>query len=488
MSITKRVFGGTALITLARGSVRLLAIFAAPILTAILGPGPYGVMALLTTASSLATTIALLGIDMSYARYFFGENKKTNLAVEQFCWRFALLMSFISALAACLFYWQLGVFADDNGTNGYLLILLGLAIVAGVIRILSETRIRLRGRYKIISIAIFLSGLCGTVSTILLALYWRQDVWPLFVGAVVMVLVNIVILGLPSIKEFTKPFPMDEINRWQIISLGLPGVFTALMYWLQISADKWIIASYVDTRALGIYSFSSNLALVGLMLNSAITLTWFPEATRAHSENKDTAKYILGRLWARLTVGLMIVWLIITIFGGDVLRLLADPQFHSGAKYIPWIAGGVFFYGVSSLANTGLLLSESLKPAAVWWLLAGTLNVSLNIIFIPVGGVLAAAIINFACFAFAAIGVMIVAQRRYALVISWYSLFGIGIIVAVTGMFMNNLWHENYLMSIALKIPFAMITTLVCIRLIAPDWFKRAIEYFRLRLASQQSK
>lgn len=91
MGIVKKVFGASAIIILANGLNRLFTILAAPILTRVLGPAPYGVMALGETATSLASTFSLLGIDMAYVRFYVSQTNTTGHVVETFCWRCGIL-------------------------------------------------------------------------------------------------------------------------------------------------------------------------------------------------------------------------------------------------------------------------------------------------------------------------------------------------------------------------------------------------------------
>jgi len=68
-----------------------------------------------------------------------------------------------------------------------------------------------------------------------------------------------------------------------------------------------------------------------------------------------------------------IIWLAVAAAGGDLVRWMANERFHGAAACVPYVAGGVFFYGVLHLANTGLLLVKQLKWAALWWLVGGAL-------------------------------------------------------------------------------------------------------------------
>jgi O-antigen/teichoic acid export membrane protein len=479
MSITRRIFGATALVTLAQGFARLFGIISAPILTRILGPAPYGEMALINTVTTLAATISLFGIETSYGRNYYCGDKSQTLAVEQFCWRFAFGSSAVVGLLACLI---IGTVSPASiGMTGAVLLIMWFLIVLGVTQQMALMRSRLHGFYRRLSLAIVISGIVSTVMTIALAIYWRQDVWPLIVGSLSGVMTLVMMTGMPRLSVLTRSSSLNTGTRSEVISLGIPVVFTAAMYWVMSSSDRWLIAAFSDQYSVGIYSFVNGIASLGFMLNNAIIMTWQPEAFRAYEENNTTSKYVLGRLWARLVAMMLIVWLTVAASGGDILRLLADPRFHSGASYIPWLAGGVFFYGVSTLANTGLLLSKDIKPAAYSWVLAGIVNVLINIAAIPRWGAIGAAVSNCFSYAFVAIAIMTISQRRVALDIPWRLLVTTSLVVFFMGGLMSVPWNSSPVFSMALKLPVGIIAATAIVRVMAPDWFARITAKLRKR-------
>lgn len=471
MSITKRIFHATALVTVAQGIVRLFGIGSAPILTALLGPTPYGTMALINSITSLVATVALFGIETSYSRSYFGNDYADKLAVEQFCWRFAVGSAMSLALLACFVIWTTGspIFWGDKN----MLFVIWLIIVLNVMQVMALVRTRLLGNYRQLALTIIVSGALATGTTIMLTIFWRRDVWPFLAGSSVGLFSIVTMLGTPAIRTLFKSSRLDSKIRKQIATLGIPVVFTAAMYWMLSSADRWFIAAFQDERSVGIYSFVGVIASMGLMLNNAITVTWLPEAFRAHEENSVAAQAILGRLWARLVGFLLLVWLGVASLGGDMIRLLADARFHGGIVYIPWLAGGVFFYGVTTLANTGMMIAKDIKPSALWWVLAGVVNVSLNMLAVPILGALGAAIANCISYAFIAVLIMQSSQRKYALHIPWQRLFITFVLVVGAGSFMSESWNGSPIFSMLLKLPVGIMVAALALFLIAPDWFRR---------------
>lgn len=471
-SLARRVIAGTGVITAAGIVSRALSLFSAPILTRILGPAPYGVAALVGTVTSFAATLALMGIDLSYARFFFGDRPEEGEAVERYCWRLSLCSAcLVSAAAGAV--WIAASGRAKVPAAFFVMVVAG--VILSVLNVMATTRRRLRGAYGRIALSTVVAGGAGAAAAVAVGLLWRRDAWALLLGAACGSVLGLAVVGLPGRGTLLRPSGLPPAVRRQIVRLGAAGVVTAPIYWLMNSADRWFLVLWHGEKEGGIYSFAAGVGLLGVILNSAITLTWFPEMSRAYEASKSagTPSVDLGRLWARLAGGLLVAWLAVTAAGGDVIRLIADPRFHGGTAYVPWLAGGVFFYGAASLANTGLVLCKTMAPAAGWWVAGGAANVALNALLVrPMGG-LGSAIA--ACFSFAlvAAGTMASAQSRFRLDIPWGRLAAAGALVLSAGAAAAVPWSLHPAASLALKFPVGLGAAAAVAAILAPDWMAR---------------
>jgi O-antigen/teichoic acid export membrane protein len=481
MGIIKKVLGAAAIIILANGLNRLFAILAAPILTRILGPAPYGVMALVGTASSLASTFSLLGIDMGYVRFYFSESNTTSQAVEHFCWRYAIFSS-VSVGILSIFLWQ--VLLGKPYDNFLIAFIVGLTIILLVANTMSQTGARLREKYRRIGLAIIASGITATLTTIVLATLWRADEWPLLIGFTLGILMSVAITGLPERNSLARPSGLTAREKWSIVKLGLPGLVTGSMYWILSSSDRWFIKHFFGEQVVGIYSFAYNIAIIGMIANTAMVITWFPESIRAYEKDSEGAPAVLGDVWGGLALLLCLVWLMVASLGGDAIILLADSRFHSGTPYVPWIAGGVYFYGMAQLANTGLLISKNMKPAAQLWLIGGILNLILNYFVIRAWGAYGAAITNCLSFGFIYFGVMLKSMRYYKLNLKWGKLLVPAVVILICGVLMSPAWHSYPLASICLKLPVYFGISLCLTWLTVPSWVRQ----FKVQLREYRDK
>jgi O-antigen/teichoic acid export membrane protein len=470
MGIIKKVFGASAIIVLASGLTRLFTLLSAPVLTRLLGPAPYGTMALVGTAVAFASTLSLLGMDMSYARYYFSKENVTSHAVEQFCWRYTIFSSTGVGILAALFWWYL---FGRSMNNSLIALMVGLTSILFVANTMSQTWARLRERYNQIGLAIIISGMVTVVISMFLAIVWRRDEWSLLIGFAAGILINIVVIGTPKSNLLLKASGLTLKEKWPIIKLGLPGVITASMYWILSSADRWFLKYFMGKEIVGIYSFAYSVAIVGQIVNTAIILTWIPESIRTYEADTHGATSILGEVWGGLALSLSLVWLIVASIGGDIIRILAHSQFHSGAVYVPWIAGGVYFYGMSILATSGLLIAKNMKPAAGLWFMGGVLNVILNYFAIQKWGAYGAAVVNCVSFGFIYFGVMWKSLKLFKLNLAWKKLFGVAVIVLMCGVVMSPAWHSYPLISICLKLPLCLGVSLCLSWLTVPGWVRQ---------------
>ena len=471
-SLARSVISGAGLIAGAGAVNRLFALLAAPFLTVALGPGPYGVVALLTTVTSLGTLFALAGVDMSYARFYFSESPAEGQAVERFCWRFALATALpISVLSSVCWWYGSG----KAGLPASLASMVGVGIFLAVLNTMTATRQRLREGYLRIAIGSVAMGLAGVALSIVLALYWRKDAWPLLLGGVAGMVVGILFMGLPRPSNLAHPSGLPPHRRWEVLRLGAAGAAMAPLYWLIISADRWIIGAWTGQDAVGIYAFAAGVGQVGILLNSAITYAWFPEMSRAYEASRDEAPAAIGRMWGRLVAGLMVAWVAVTAAGADAIRLLADPRFYGGGSYVPWLAGGMFFYGVASLSNTGLLLRKNLRPAVGWWTAGAIADVGLTVLLVIRDGAAGAAVAMCASFAFIAGGVMWSSQRRFRLTVPWGRLAAAALLAVLAGVSMFPPWASTPFSSLLRKLPAGLAVGCLLLWVVAPDWTRRIV-------------
>jgi O-antigen/teichoic acid export membrane protein len=471
-SLTRRVFSGSAQISLASALARGFSLLTIPLLTRWLGPTAYGVLSLAATIVGLASTLALLGLDLAYARFFLEADPQEQKQVEAFCWGTALLSSAVMTLVVSLGWSVLSTqwgFASRQSITLFLI----PAIVLTNLATMATTRARLAGAYRKLSVAILLSAAIAAVFSLGLAAAGVRGAAPLLASALIGLLATLVLLGVPAVARFRgDDFSMSWPRRRELLRLGVSSAITAPLYWLMASSDRWFLAAYSSEAQLGIYSVAATLAATGLILNTAVTLTLFPEASRLYVQQSPGERVQLARLCERLALALLLVWAAIATLGPPVLRLLTAPSFHGGMAYIPWLAAGVLFYGLAGLGNLPYFLMGKMESVVLFWVMAVVVNLLSNWLLVPHLGGLGAAIAQALAFAVLALLTLNLGRHVLAMPIRWLWL-GTAALSALVWIVISVLWslREGWL-DLALKSLGFAAFTVSFIAVFLPDSFR----------------
>lgn len=467
MNIFHRVIAGASIVSVANVAERVLRLITAPILTDALGPVPYGIMALVNTLSSMGASLAILGIDLPYARYYWGEGGLDGTSVERFCWRFALLNAAIVSL--CVTAISLFILPEVARNLALVLLGVGLSTFLIVAQSLAVTRRRVRSGYARIALAILLSGGCSAILSVGLVLCGRKDVWVLLWAALLGPATFLLVLGAPRISQVISPSGLTAQQKKRVIRLGLSSAFTAPIYLFISSSDRWFIQHYCGSSAVGIYSFAYNVGAAGILFSSALVLAWFPESLRVYVKLGLGAVGAIGSALSRTIASLIGVWIVISSLGGDLIRLVSHVSFHPGVSYVPWMAGAAFFYGLASLATTGLVIKEEMMATVKFWIGAAMVNLVGNLFLVPKLEGLGAAMAMCASYMVAAVAVFLKAQRRLPLMISWRKLIRVGIIGIAFVMLSHREWNESSFISLLYKLPAVTGLLLLIMQQTAPE-------------------
>ena len=414
MSLTRHILASSAQLTLANALARALGIVSLPLLTLFLSPSAYGQAALASTLISLLSVIGLMGMDMSYSRAYLSRDPPNGEAVETLLWRLAFPAALVAGTVAAAI-WLIHV-----GRNAQVMasvaVLVFLGAAGSLLLAMAQTHSRLHHQHGRLALAVAIGGVAATVISLALARWVTADERALVAGYVTAYILPLLIMGIPGWKQLRAPSGLAPGMRRAVFVVGLPGVVTAPMYWILSSSDRWFLQASADSAAVGVYAVACTFGQLGMMVNSALLAIWLPEATRVHeTTERAEGDRSLGRLFTRLLIVMMLVWLGVAIVGSDLLRWLTNDRFHIGTELVPWLASSVFFYGVYHLANTGLFLGRKLKWSALAWAMAGVVSLIANAVWVPRYGAMAAAAVQCGTFAGLALSVWLLSQRIHPL-------------------------------------------------------------------------
>lgn len=185
--------------------------------------------------------------------------------------------------------------------------------------------------------------------------------------------------------KITDVFRLPNEYKSTILVL-LPLSISSVFSWVAESSDKIVISELLSLNEVAMYAVGYKFGMVILLLTVAYSRAWMPYVI----ENIDKKYTILKAVF--FSVVLLIS---LTIFYFIIVTLLYDiivPEEYLESIIIVYIVGGAYAIdGISKLINSVFLGKGKTNIYVVINIIAGSLNLILNIVLIPIIGYTGAA-------------------------------------------------------------------------------------------------
>ena len=315
-----RVGRSTSWIVLGYGASQAIRLASNLILTRLLFPEAFGLMALISVITVGLTLFSDVGIAPSIAQSKRGDDP----AFLNTAWSIQVLRGGALWLVACLLAYPVAQFYGLPELATYLPVAALSLVVAGFnpTRIETAHRHLLMGRLTALDLA---SQVIGIVVMIVLALIW-QSVAALVVGGVLQAVAKLALThyGLPGLRN---RFRWERAAAGELIRFG-KWIFLSTIFWFFASqGDKAILGKFLTLENLGIYNIGYFLAsfplLLGLNVTGRVMIPVYREQARAAR---------ISKLRYGLSAGVIGLLAIMALLGPWLVEVLYDARYlHAGA-------------------------------------------------------------------------------------------------------------------------------------------------------------
>lgn len=382
----------TILVFLANLVVGFSGIILLPILTRELSIVDYGLWVQLNVTIGLIPIFIVMGLpSYSMVRFLSGE-KSQNKIQDGFysVVLFVLLNSFLVSSILIVFSEQLAqtIFAG----NILIVKILSLILIFASLNIVFQYFFITFQQIKKYS---FLLCLKTISSLILISGFVLSDKGVL--GAACGLLCNEIIFCLIYFliiySDIQFKFPkFAELKKYLFLSVPtLPG---SLSYWIVDSSDRYLIGILLGVASVGYYSPGYTLGSIVSMLATPITSILTASLSKSYNENKeDEIKNLLEySIKYFLVIGIPAV-IGLSVLSKPLLTILSTTEIATNGYMItPFVAVGFLLLGLNNIIVNVIILENKTKIIGITWIIAGLLNFLLNILFIPIYGLIGAAL------------------------------------------------------------------------------------------------
>lgn len=436
----------TIIIGLGTFMPKFVSIITLPIVTAFLTKAEYGTYDLLLTLISLVLPMCTLQIQTAAFR-FLVEVRDNN---EE---RSRVITNIVLFTVACSIIPVTIIFFLIEDYNLYIRLLICLYFLIDIVLQTFQQIARGLGKNTIYSISTVLNS---TINMVLIYVLIKIHHWGLMgvVGAITVanLCASLFLFYKINIVKHIKFNMISKKITKEMIAYSWPLIPNNLSSWVMTLSDRLLLSLFLGIEANAVYAVAKKIPNLITAIQSTFSLAWQENASLASSDNDVDSYYSkIFNLIFNLVVGSCAVLIGVApwLFG-----LLIRGSYTDAYYQMPVLFIGLTFTTLSSYLAGIYIADKRTKEIGVTTTIAATINLLIDLFFIPIIGMWAASLSTLVGYMFLFVYRIIDLKRYHNLVIHYphVLLWIFALIIFSVVSFVNNIICNYILLIISLGV------------------------------------
>jgi O-antigen/teichoic acid export membrane protein len=336
-SLKKLAIRGAIWTIIGFGGIQILRFGNNLILTRLLKPEYFGLMALVST---LRVGLELFS-DIGIGQNIINSKRGDEPAFLNTAWTLQVIRGVVIWIICLLLSFPVAKFYNDQR----LVLLIPIAIFFSVVDGFSSTSLHTLNRrmelgklslYELALQACYLSTLC-----ILVWLY--PNVWTLAIGSVVGAIYKLV-SSYWLIPKYTHRFTWEPEAVKEILSFGKWMFIASTLMFAAEQADRLVLAKILSFKMLGVYTVAYTLASIPREVIKQLSYkVIFPTISQQADLPRATLRDKILRQRRLILLGAAIGLAILTTIGDFIVAVLYDKRYADATWMMPILCSGIWF-------------------------------------------------------------------------------------------------------------------------------------------------
>jgi len=363
-----------------------------PLYTRFLVPADYGLLAMVTSFSSVAGVFYTVGLRGSFSRFYW-DYKDDRQELGEF---FTTVLSFVAIVSILCSVILLGfgrsffaVVMRDVPFDPYIKMGILLALF-GVFPPFWTTLCRVREKSLTYVIFTTASFLLTTVLSIYFIVFLKEGALGRLRGQVcaqgAFAVLALLLLG----RELVPRVSLQKLRA--ALKYGLPLIPHNLSGWIMSLLDRLVLGGYQGLSSVGVYNIGYALGGVMGMIAMAFNLAYSPYFMKKLTEQGEKARTTIARVATLWTTVMVLPALSIGTFSWEIVHLMTPAAYHDAWKVVPIITLAFLCQGMYFMSVAPLFYNKKFtRYVPVGSLAGGGINILGNFLLIPRYGMMGAA-------------------------------------------------------------------------------------------------
>jgi O-antigen/teichoic acid export membrane protein len=452
---------------------RFMGLLLLPIFTSVVSPEDYGIVALISLISIALSGLLTLGTGNSMGVLYFREQ---DLAERpSIIWSNIILMVVNCAFWYVFFFLcaptlSALIFGSDRFAD-----LIRIAVLGSVFSSISDpllAYLRMEEKAKFYVIITLISTFFTIGISIWLVLFENM-------GARGLILSTTLVHGITLLISFMFIGPKLRFSFkmklfWPLARIGFPSIFGLFAFLIIDYADRQMVEKILGLSSLGVYSIGYGLGMVMLVAVGAFSTAW-PPFFMSYINKPKEARDVFSHVLRYYLIGFGVLLVLFFAVAKPIVVVMTAPPFHEAFIVIGLVAASYMLKGCYLIVLPGIYFAEKLyKQSLIEWA-AAFVNIGLNILLIPLLGILGAALATFISYLTLPVLAWAAARKHLQINYDWASI-GLSLFLTVSAsafLFWTSVYlQENLLLMVFINM-ITIFTSLIAVILFLLDTTER---------------
>ena len=388
-----------------------ISFFLLPLYTSILSREDYGVLELMSIISTMVIILFTFQIGQGVARYYNELQDQKQIQIYTSTVIYFSIASFgVFTILFILFLPQVSYYLSLTESETVFAI---ASITLNGLFYMSQNQLR----WKIKPVQEMISSLTYNLCTIGFTIYFivllEEGITGIFKAQCIGALIGMIVAFVFSRSDYGLYFSKQVLTK--LLSFSLPLLPGAMSIFVYMFTDRICIKEMLGLDELGVYSVGSKIATILTFAGIGVSTAISPLIYKHYKEGETPDKIaLLFRIFCGLS---FILVAFLSFFADVVIQTMTNELYAAAVPIIPFLLYAVFLNSLT-LFSPGLSIAKKTSRRSIIAMVAGILNLILNILLIPYFGIVAAAIATFVSFGLNFILLFKFAQKEYPINVS----------------------------------------------------------------------
>lgn len=424
---------------------RFLGFLLIPFYTNVFATGEFGIQANIYAYIAFINILFIYGMDAAYMKFASTADAKEKKKV--FSTAYYLLSFTTITLGLLLYILRIPLSSLMQIPENHLKLFYYLIFIVALdsIAIVPFAKLRLERKAVQYTVIKFINIIINLALNFYLILKMKMGIEAIFISNLAASLFSFLALQPETFKSLSLVF--DRAIMKKIIVFGIPYLPGALAATIVNVIDRPVVLAMTNESTLGIYQANYKLGIFMMLFVTMFQYAWQPFFLNNAKEKK--AKEIFSKILTLFLLVTSIIWIVLTLFIDDLARIefwhgktIIGAKYLSGLPIVPIILLAYLFNGLYYNFQAGIYIEEKTKYFPYVTGAGAAINVVVNVLLIPVLGIMGAALATLASYFVMAGGLYFFSQKYYRIDYEYGKVIKILVLVFSTGIIYYYLYYQ----------------------------------------------